>query len=78
MVPVYHPNIDMYGNICLAILHDNWSPALNIRFTLKAVQALMAEAEVFDSIADDVAAVYKSNRALFEKTAREWTASTYR
>jgi ubiquitin-conjugating enzyme E2 M len=27
---VYHPNIDLEGNVCLNILREDWKPVLNI------------------------------------------------
>jgi ubiquitin-conjugating enzyme E2 M len=28
---LYHPNINLVGNICLNILRDDWRPILNIQ-----------------------------------------------
>lgn len=30
MFQVYHPNIDLDGNVCLNILREDWKPVLNI------------------------------------------------
>lgn len=35
---VYHPNVDKIGRICLDILKDKWSPALQIRTVLLSIQ----------------------------------------
>ena len=30
ILQVYHPNIDLEGNVCLNILREDWKPVLNI------------------------------------------------
>jgi ubiquitin-conjugating enzyme E2 M len=30
MTKVYHPNIDLDGNVCLNVLREDWKPVLNI------------------------------------------------
>lgn len=75
LTKTYHPNIDKLGRICLDILKDNWSPALQIRTVLLSIQALLAAPEPNDPLDASVADHYKTDRAGFERTARAWNAS---
>jgi len=70
---IYHPNIDKLGRICLDILKDKWSPALQIRTVLLSIQALLSAPNPDDPLANDVAELWKLNEAEALKNAREWT-----
>ena len=41
--PCFHPNVDVYGNICLDILKDKWSAAYSVRTVLLSLQSLLGE-----------------------------------
>merc|ERR1712045_2605 len=70
---IYHPNIDKLGRICLDILKDKWSPALQIRTVLLSIQALLSAPNPDDPLANDVAELWKANEAEALKNARDCT-----
>ena len=57
----------------LDILMDQWSPALTISKILLSISSLLTDANPDDPLVPEIAQLYKSNRAKFEATAREWT-----
>jgi len=73
MTKIYHPNIDKLGRICLDILKDKWSPALQIRTVLLSIQALLSAPNPDDPLANDVAEQWKVNEAQAIETAKAWT-----
>lgn len=70
---IYHPNIDKLGRICLDILRDKWSPALQIRTVLLSIQALLSAPNPDDPLANDVAEHWKRDEKTAMETARQWT-----
>ncbi|ELT96147.1 hypothetical protein CAPTEDRAFT_21625 [Capitella teleta] len=73
MTKIYHPNIDKLGRICLDILKEKWSPALQIRTVLLSIQALLSAPNPDDPLANDVAEQWKIDEVRAISTAREWT-----
>jgi ubiquitin-conjugating enzyme E2 T len=74
---VYHPNIDSAGRVCLDLLQmppqGSWRPSANLIAVLAALQQLLVEPNPHDALEADVARVFRTNRAAFDRTAREWT-----
>ncbi|WOH15632.1 hypothetical protein DCAR_0935175 [Daucus carota subsp. sativus] len=40
----FHPNVDIYGTICLDILPDKWSSAYDLSIILLSIQSLLGAA----------------------------------
>ncbi|KAH9778959.1 ubiquitin-conjugating enzyme E2 35 [Citrus sinensis] len=72
LTKIYHPNIDKLGRICLDILKDKWSPALQIRTVLLSIQALLSAPNPDDPLSENIAKHWKTNEA----EAVETVAST--
>ncbi|KAM7503937.1 hypothetical protein LguiB_002841 [Lonicera macranthoides] len=63
LTKIYHPNIDKLGRICLDILKDKWSPALQIRTVLLSIQALLSAPNPDDPLSENIAKHWKTNEA---------------
>ncbi|XP_041995546.1 ubiquitin-conjugating enzyme E2 36-like [Salvia splendens] len=73
LTKIYHPNVDKLGRICLDILKDKWSPALQIRTVLLSIQALVSAPNPDDPLSDNVAKHWTANESEAVETAKEWT-----
>lgn len=46
---VYHPNIDLEGNVCLNILREDWKPVLNINTVIYGLNLLFTVFHLIDT-----------------------------
>lgn len=77
LTPIYHPNIDNGGRICLDILNlppkGAWQPSLNISTVLTSIGLLLSEPNPDDGLMHDASTEYKYNRQAFDHKARSIT-----
>jgi ubiquitin-conjugating enzyme E2 M len=63
---IYHPNIDLEGNVCLNILREDWKPVLTINSVVYGLQFLFFEPNPDDPLNKEAADELQSNRRVFE------------
>ncbi|OBT57297.1 ubiquitin-conjugating enzyme E2 M [Pseudogymnoascus sp. 24MN13] len=67
---IYHPNIDLEGNVCLNILREDWKPVLNLNAVIVGLQFLFLEPNASDPLNKDAAEDLRSNREGFKRNVR--------
>ncbi|TVY83783.1 NEDD8-conjugating enzyme UBC12 [Lachnellula suecica] len=68
---IYHPNIDLSGNVCLNILREDWKPVLNIQAVVVGLQFLFLEPNASDPLNKEAAEDLRSNREGFKRNVRQ-------
>jgi len=65
---IYHPNIDLDGNVCLNILREDWKPVLDLTAVMNGLNFLFLEPNPDDPLNKDAANELKQNREQFKKS----------
>ncbi|TCD67103.1 NEDD8-conjugating protein ubc12 [Steccherinum ochraceum] len=62
---IYHPNVDLEGNVCLNILREDWKPVLNLNSVMVGLQYLFLEPNADDPLNKEAAEELRRNRDQF-------------
>jgi ubiquitin-conjugating enzyme E2 M len=63
---VYHPNIDLEGNVCLNILREDWKPVLSVNSIIYGLQFLFLDPNPEDPLNKEAAQMMQNNTRQFE------------
>lgn len=77
ITPVYHPNVDAAGRICLDLLRlppkGTWRPVITLSGLLTSLQMLLMQPNPDDPLMTDIADEYRFNKPEYIRKAKEWT-----
>jgi len=62
---IYHPNVDLEGNVCLNILREDWKPVLNLNSVMVGLQYLFLEPNPDDPLNKEAAQEMTKSRDTF-------------
>lgn len=74
---IYHPNIDLDGNVCLNILRQDWLPVLNMNLIFIGLNFLLLEPNANDPLNKDAANVLVKDISQFRRNVLSAMAGSY-
>lgn len=70
-VPIFHPNIDWGGHVCLTILREDWSPVLSISAVFFGLLLLFHEPNPAEPLNEQASILLQSNPCRFRDVVRQ-------
>jgi len=67
---IYHPNVDLEGNVCLNILREDWKPVLNLNTVMVGLQYLFLEPNADDPLNKEAAEDLRRDREGFVRNVK--------
>ncbi len=77
LTKVYHPNIDLEGNVCLNILREDWKPVLSISSVVYGLQFLFLDPNPEDPLNKDAAQILRNDPRQFAANVKRSMSGCY-
>mmetsp|Transcript_15209 Transcript_15209/g.52840 ORF Transcript_15209/g.52840 Transcript_15209/m.52840 type:complete len:210 (-) Transcript_15209:172-801(-) len=75
--PIYHPNIDKDGNVCLNILKADWKPVLDVTAVIHGILHLFEEPNPDDPLNHEAAETMRDNEPQFRRNVENSLGGGY-
>ena len=75
--PIYHPNIDLEGNVCLNILKDDWKPVGDLNLVVNGLLFLFLEPNPEDPLNHEAAAEFRDQEYRFKQNVAKTLRGEY-
>lgn len=73
VTPIYHPNIDSNGKICMKDFEDDWDSSKSLKDAIDYIVFMMENPNFDMPLVPEIAEVYNKSPEDFDKKAREYT-----
>lgn len=67
---IYHPNIDLEGNICINILREDWKPVLDINTVIHGLSFLFSDPNPDDPLNKEAGNLLRNDKRTFESEVK--------
>merc|ERR1711935_335914 len=68
--PIFHPNVDQHGNICLDILNEAWSCNYDVKSVLLSLQSLLGDPNNASPLNTQASTLWASQEKYREKVVQ--------
>ena len=72
---IFHPNIDIEGNVSIDILENEWSPVLRTRTIILSIQSLLSEPNPKIFINQEAASLYELSKEDYNETVKGYVSN---
>ena len=65
--PIFHPNIDEEGRVCLNLIREDWVPSIDLSQVACSLQFLLSEPNPDDPLNEEAATLLKEDPETFRR-----------
>lgn len=72
VTPMFHPNINTTGGICLDLLIDRWLPSYHIASLLVSIRSFLDDPNPDHGLNNEALEQFRHNKPLYEQNVRKY------